>query len=111
MAYLVELSRTAETEVLEIFVWKGDRSMPAATQWYNGLMGALASLEEQAKRCPLAPDSDAFPEEVHQLLYGKRHDVYRILFCIRGVIVYVLHVRHGSQALFSPSAEEEADEE
>ncbi len=110
MAYLVELSRAAEAEVLETFVWKGERSLPAAHQWYNGLMEALSSLEEQARRCPLAPDNDAFPEEVHQLLYGKRNDVYRILFSIRGVIVYILHVRHGSQRLFS-SVEEGAGDE
>ena len=46
MAYVVELSREAETEVMEIFVWKGDRSMERASLWYNGLMGALTSLEE-----------------------------------------------------------------
>ena len=59
MAYLVELSQTAETEVLEAFVWKGERSFSAASQWYNGLMAAIASLEEQPKRCPLAPDNAA----------------------------------------------------
>lgn len=107
MAYLVELSRTAEAEVLEAFVWKGERSASAANQWYNGMMTALASLEDNPKRCPLAPDNDAFPEEVHQLLYGKRRDVYRILFSIRGVTVYVLHVRHGAQKPFSASDEGE----
>lgn len=107
MAYLVELSRTAEAEVLEAFVWKGERSASAANQWYNGLMTALASLKEHPRRCPVAPDQDAFPEEVHQLLYGKRRDVYRILFSIRGVIVYILHVRHGSQKPFSTSDDEE----
>ena len=110
MAYLVDLSRTAEAEMLEAFVWKGERSVPAANEWYNGLMAALASLEENPKRCPTAPDQDAFPEEVHQFLYGRRRDVYRILFSVRGVTVYVLHIRHGSQKPFSATDEaEDAD--
>lgn len=111
MAYLVELSRTAEAEVLEAFIWKGEHSASAANQWYSGLITALASLEEHPRRCPLAPDHEAFSEEVHQLLYGKRRDVYRILFSIRGVIVYVLHVRHGSQKPFSASDDEEDTDE
>ena len=97
MAYVVELSREAETEVLEAFTWKGERSMEQASHWYNGLMAALTSLEEHPKRCAPAPESPAFKEDVRQLLYGTGRDVYRILFTVRGVIVYVLHVRHAAQ--------------
>lgn len=93
--------------MLEAFVWKGERSVPVANEWYNGLLAALASLEQDPKRCAVAPDQDAFPEEVRQLLYGKRRDVYRIMFSIRGVTVYVLHIRHGSQKPFSASDEGE----
>ncbi len=97
MAYVVELSREAETEVQETFVWKGERSLEQASRWYNGLMDALSSLEEHPKRCASAPESAVFHEDVRQLLYGKGRDVYRLLFTVRGVIVYVLHVRHAAQ--------------
>jgi len=105
MAYLVELSREAETEVLEAFVWKGERSMEQANRWYNGLMDALNSLEEHPKRCALAPEDTTFREEIRQLLYGKGRDVYRILFTVRGVVVSILHVRHAAQKPLAPPDE------
>lgn len=111
MAYLVELSRAAETEVLEAFTWKGDRSLEQASRWYNGLMTALTSLEEHPRRCSLALENSFFPEELHQLLYGKGHDTYRILFTIRGVTVYVLHVRHAAQKPLTPPENEGAIED
>jgi plasmid stabilization system protein ParE len=62
------------------------------------LQGAIASLAEFPKRCPLAPENSAFPFEVRQLLYGKKPHTYRILFTIEGQTVYVLHIRHGRRA-------------
>jgi len=99
MAYRVEISRLAETEALEAFVWKGEQlGMQAATRWYNGLMQAIYSLQEFPHRCPLAPESDVFEEEIRQLLYGKRSDTYRILFSIRNdTTASIPHIRHGAQ--------------
>lgn len=42
-----------------------------------------------------------FPEQVRQLLYGKSRNRYRVLFTIRADMVYVLFVRHTSQALLT----------
>jgi hypothetical protein len=39
--------------------------------------------------------SAVFPFEVRHLLYGRRPHVYRILFTIEDLTVYVLHIRHG----------------
>ncbi len=40
---------------------------------------------------PLAPENNAFREEIRQLIVGR----YRVLFTIRGSKVHVLHVRGG----------------
>ena len=46
-------------------------------------------------------ESRDFPFEVRQLFYGRRPHVYRILFTIRGGVVYVLHIVHGRRQRLS----------
>ncbi len=57
-------------------------------------MNAIATLQEKPKRCALAPETDAFVEEIRQLMYGKSRNKYRILFAVREDAVFILHVRH-----------------
>ncbi len=64
-------------------------------------MNSIATLQEKPRRCALAVEYDIFPEEVRQLLYGKSKNIYRVLFTIRDTTVYVLYVRHSSQALLT----------
>ncbi|WP_414582712.1 type II toxin-antitoxin system RelE/ParE family toxin [Scytonema sp. PCC 10023] len=64
--------------------------------------------QEKPRRCALAAENDALTEEIRQLIYGKSRNKYRILFTIREDTVFVLHVRHRSQA---PLTSEEIDEE
>ena len=73
-------------------------------------MDKLATLQAQPRRCGLAIENDIFPEEVRQLLYGKPPNVYRILFVIRGDLVYVIHVRHSKQALLTAEDWDEEEE-
>ena len=40
--------------------------------------------------------------EVRQLLYGRRRQMYRILYEIRGETVYVLRLRHAARAYLDP---------
>jgi plasmid stabilization system protein ParE len=65
-------------------------------------MEAIRSLAENPERFGLAPECRWYPAELRQLLYGKRRGVYRILFEIRGAIVYIVRVRHSAQALLNP---------
>ena len=53
-------------------------------------------------------ENDELIEEIRQLIYGKSRNKYRILFTVREDTVFVLHVRHSSQA---PLTSEEIDEE
>ncbi len=39
---------------------------------------------EFPERCPVAPESVRFPFEVRQMLYGKKPNMYRIMFTIDG---------------------------
>ena len=53
----------------------------------------------QPARCPVAPESRKFPQEIRELTHGKRRHKhkYRILFTVTEKEVHVLHVRHGAR--------------
>jgi len=105
MAYRVELSPEADREIEEAYCWIVERSPRGAAGWYNGLMSALRSLRDSPQRCPIAPENDAFREEIRQLLYGRRQHRYRVLFTVHGKTVRILHVRHGARKHISTAAD------
>ena len=102
MKYRVITQPPAENEIEEAVRWIAKESPARAVKWYMGLVNAIGSLSTFPERCPLAPEDDAFEEEIRQLLFGKRHGVYRVLFTIRGQTVYVLHVRHSAREPLGP---------
>lgn len=104
MALSVRITARALREVDEAMAWLAERSRTAAARWQAQLLEAIRSLENSPERCGLAPESDWYPGEIRQLLYGKRQGIYRILFEVRGTVVYVLRVRHSAQALLEPGA-------
>ena len=108
MAFQVRTTKAAELQIETAYFWLKKRNSSYADAWFKGLMNAIASLQDKPRRCPLATENEVFSEEVRQLIYGKSRNRYRVLFTIRENIVYILFVRHTSQALL---AEEDLGEE
>lgn len=84
MAFQVRLTRKAEIEIETAYQWLKERNPDYADQWFRDLMDTLATLQEKPRRCPLAIENDVFPEEIRQLLYGKRQQSYRPSVCDSG---------------------------
>ena len=63
----------------------------------RGLLDTIKSSSSHPRRCPLARENNDFPEEICQLLYGKRRGIYRVLFTIREDTVAILFIRNGAQ--------------
>jgi plasmid stabilization system protein ParE len=103
--YRVEPTDKALVDAGEAYFWISEQSESAALRWYEGLLKAFRSLGKNPLRCPLAPESAFFEEEIRQLIYGK----YRILFTVEGETVFVLRVRHGAREYLKPE-EEDAEE-
>jgi hypothetical protein len=81
MTFRVETTATAEREADAILDWLlSEHAGETGMRWFAALYDAIASLAELPTRCPLAPESALFPFEVRQLLYGRKPNVYRILF-------------------------------
>lgn len=108
MAFQVEITPLAESGIDKAYQWYRKQNPEFADRWFRGLMNAIATLQEKPLRCSLAIENEIFTEEVRQILYGKSKNVYRVLFVIRENKVYVLYVRHSSQA---PLTFEDLEEE
>src|SRR4051794_12966888 len=102
MNFRLVIQPPAKLDIDAAFVYIANRSMTAAQRWVDGLEDAIRSLAMFPRRCGIAPESREFPDEIRQLIYGRRSGRYRVLFVIRGRTVRVLHVRHGAQQTMSP---------
>jgi plasmid stabilization system protein ParE len=91
LRYDVVVQPAAEAEIEAAYLYLRKEASPdVANRWFNALLDSLNTLEEMPNRCPFAPESKFFPEEIRQLLAQP----YRILFTVRGEVVHNLHVRH-----------------
>ena len=98
MKYEVPIQPGAEEDIEQAYHWLAEQAPNEATAWYNGLVDVVLRLDTFPERCPLAPETVVFHQEIRQLLYGA----YRILFTIRGNAVHVLHVRHCARDYLTP---------
>ena len=85
---------------------KRKSSFVVAERWFNGMIDAIASLEEMPARCPIAPESEAIGREIRLLLHGRKNRAYKIYFAIRYETpstgaVRVFHVRHWARRALS----------
>lgn len=98
MKYEVVLTEEAERNLHAAYEWYDSRSAEAARRWYDGIVRAMASLEQSPERCPLARENERFPVELRQLNYGSgKRLTHRILFVIRPSHVVVYAIRHLAQ--------------
>lgn len=94
MKYQIIIEPSAERDIEESYFWGCDVwGVPQAQAWYDGLMKAIHTLSKMPKREQIAAESKSFDAEVRQMIYGKGSNKYRVLFTIKGKMVYILHVR------------------
>jgi len=66
--------------------------------WFDGFVTAIVSLEANPRRFAVCRESDAFPFELRQLLYGVgKRKTHRALFVVHKNRVVVHAIRHLSQ--------------
>ena len=105
MAYRVDLARSAEAELEELYLWVVQRAPQQGAAWFNGLERAVLSLDEHPERWPVAPESINPDRPVRVLSFGRRPHVYRIFFTVdhSAKVVRVVHVRRGARRQLTPS--------
>ena len=99
--YEVLLTRRAQEELDQQHDWWAEhRSANQANRWYVGFVAEMLTLEQNPKRCMLAPENKLFPYTVWQLNYGiSRGLTHRALYTIKGNTIVILRVRHLRQAM------------
>jgi toxin ParE1/3/4 len=105
MAYRVEITRRAESDLEELYLWVVERARQQGARWFNGLERAVLSLDPHPKRCPVAPQSVDPNHPVRVLRYGRTPHTYRVFFMVDddADVVRVLHVRRGARRPPVPS--------
>ena len=102
MKHRIIIQPSAFDEIDEACGWLAAQSPEAAARWLEGMFAAIQTLESNPERCGLAPEDNYVDYEIRQFLYGRRRNVYRVLFTIQGSAVRILHVRHAARTFFNP---------
>ena len=98
MIYRVELTARATRNLRQIFRRIRAEHSPQAATWFNELEASILSLDEHPERAPVTIEN----KKLRHLLFGKKPNVYRIIYAIdeRARVVHVLHIRHGARSRF-----------
>lgn len=99
MAFHVEITRNAELELAELYLWVVERAPQQGAAWFNGLERAVLSLDHHPDRCPVSREHVDPATPVRVLIYGRTPHVYRIFFTVdhHANVVRVVHVRHSAR--------------
>jgi toxin ParE1/3/4 len=103
MAYRVELTDRAAQDLRHLYRIINAEHSAQARIWFNRLEQAILSLDEYPTRCPVIPEDP----NLRHLLYGRRREVYRVIFAIHDTAgcVSVLHIRHSARDKYQPDDE------
>jgi plasmid stabilization system protein ParE len=98
--YRVDLTARAERDLNFLYDQIHAAESTAAERWFNGLEEAIYTLDRLPHRCPLAPEGKRTGNSLRHLLYGRKPDVYRIIYAIDQPrrMVRILTIRHGAMA-------------
>lgn len=99
MAYRLAISRQADSDADAVYAWMAKDSASRAAKWYRGLLDAIETLRESALRHGFAPERETLQIDLRQMLYGKRRNIFRILYTIDDDTIVVLHIRHAARRL------------
>jgi plasmid stabilization system protein ParE len=103
VTYRLRVTARAVADADETYDWMAEhQSVAQAERWYQGLFKHIETLTRQPSRCPRAAERDKFPEELRELLYGKRKSKHRVIFTIRNDEVVVLFVHHSARKELEP---------
>jgi len=103
MAYRVDLTERAVRDLRRIYHTIDADVSAQARAWFKELERVVLSLDEHPARGAVIPEDGS----LHHLLYGRKPDVYRVIYEIdqQSQVVTVLHIRHGRRHAFTPGDE------
>ena len=104
MAFRVEIAKSAEAQLEELYLWVVERAPSQGAAWFNRLEETILSLGLNPERCPIVPESFDPDQPIRVLNFGRSPHVYRVFFTVEesANVVRVLHVRRGARQRPAP---------
>jgi len=93
--YRVEITRVAETDLEEIWIFIAADSAEAADRFLSQIEEKIGHLERMPNRCSLIPENAQIQADYRHLVI----DDYRIIFRVEASTVYILRIIHGNRLL------------
>lgn len=110
MNYRVVLQRIALNDLHAAHAWAARRARAAADRWLDRFQSALRTLDTRPDRCPLARESSKVDFELREFLFGRKPNVFRVIFVIDGETVRVLRIRRAQRRFLTQRQIDEASQ-
>jgi len=93
--YKIEITRAAQSDIIEIFDHIAKDNPVAAANLVTHLERQIRSLKKYPLRCPVVPEAIELKREYRHMLYGA----YRTVFRVSAKRVIIVRVIHGARLL------------
>jgi plasmid stabilization system protein ParE len=97
MKYRVVIQRLALEDLEESYRWAAGHAPETAARWLARFQAKLETLSDDPRRYPVAPENRKVTREIRQLLFGRRPNVFRVVFTIVNSEVRVLRIWRASR--------------
>ena len=97
MTYSVVVQRLARADLVEAYHYAARRAPQTASRWLDRFETALTTLARNPQRCPFARENGKVDLDVREFHFGKRPNVFRVIFTIDGAAVRVLRIRRAQR--------------
>lgn len=108
MKYLVIVQRLARRDLVEAYRWAARRAPYTARRWLERFEAKIGTLSSRPQRCGPAPESQFAGEDLRQLLFGRKPNVFRAIFVIDESAVRVVRVVRAQRRFLTRRQIEEA---
>ena len=97
MTYKVRLQPAALEDLDEAYKNAAQHAPLTAAAWLERFHAALETLSTNPTRCVLAPEKSKSKRTLHQYLYGKGRNVFRVVFTVEHDTVWIIRIRRAAR--------------
>ena len=97
MAVPVRLQPVARRDLDEAYQLAAHHAPLTAANWLQRFHETVETLGENPERCALIPESKKLRRELRQLLFGRKPNVFRIIYAIHDDELEVIRIRRASR--------------
>ena len=101
MSYRVVIQRLAVQDLDTAYQQAAKHAPQTAGRWLTRFEQAIATLSDYPERCPLARENTKTDLELREFLFGRRPNVFRVIYTINHDIVRILRIPRAQRRFLS----------